>query len=738
MRGLVAIACAVAASVNALAPNVLLILVDDLRPEAEPYFAPSHPMYAQNATPSLTAFAKQAMTFTQAFVSYPNCNPSRNSFLTGIRPGRLGLYNKGVLRYLPVFPQTMPLPTVFRALGYIAYGVGKVFHHELPWLYNDFTVEQTQNSPLCTTSFTCIEPESDLTDSWSSSVAIDYLTTHSQRTVPAPFLLTVGFHRPHDAFSCPSWAFNDVNENAFTAQFTNTSSPWFSNGLPGSVTPDAANGIPASMLLDSSRVTNSPPLANLLKFRQGYASNVMWVDYCIGRVLDTLQQLNFASSTIVVIMADHGVHLGEHGAFGKSTAFEESARVPLFISVPGLPHTHGARTPAMFESIDLIPTLVDLVTGTAPENRPTPHGKLALDGRSAAQVLRGNITTMCGDKCFALTEETRCTSKTPWYIKAGAPLIACEIFDNYPANFAPVLVYSLRTPSYRYVEIRASTSVYPLSPTPKHYRGPATVWSSNGLIGRALFNHSLDDGHITIDFSHFERTNLAPCSSCTQRAPSAPNPPVPTVNAIILPSLPADDGGSFTPPQLDALPLATQLLVTQLSQVVRAIARDRFAPCSWHGLPLPVGSASPCACFHGWSGDSCETSALYPPKPTSTPTTSAPTLPAGLSPTCSPTGTPGVCASYIVPCQLASFAQATASCEALGATLCKAAQVRTSAVVPPCAAGSPLWTTAPACKLLPSALQANGRLTILSQNGKVSHPCLDASALAGVVCCVSE
>jgi len=131
------------------------------------------------------------------------------------------------------------------------------------------------------------------------------------------------------------------------------------------------------------------------EFRRAYFAGISFTDAQVGKLLDTLDRLKLWDNTVVILMGDHGYHLGEHGWWNKVTVFELCARTPLIVWAPGL---NGMGRPAngLVEFVDIFSTVAELCGLTPPANQDgTSFRALLADpsrpGKPAAytQVRRG-------------------------------------------------------------------------------------------------------------------------------------------------------------------------------------------------------------------------------------------------------------------------------------------------------------------------------------------------------------
>lgn len=114
-----------------------------------------------------------------------------------------------------------------------------------------------------------------------------------------------------------------------------------------------------------------------------YAGEVAFVDHCLGELFKALQELGFYDDAAIILLADHGHPLGDHGKFlkGGDRLYNELLRVPFMIRLPG--GQNARRTQALVQFHDLLPTLLDLLGmgNQAP----------AMHGRSFLPVLRNEM-----------------------------------------------------------------------------------------------------------------------------------------------------------------------------------------------------------------------------------------------------------------------------------------------------------------------------------------------------------
>jgi arylsulfatase A-like enzyme len=112
------------------------------------------------------------------------------------------------------------------------------------------------------------------------------------------------------------------------------------------------------------------------------------MDHTLGELFDSLERWGLEDDTLVVLGADHGESLGEHGVKGHGRElYEPSLHVPLIAAFPG--RVDRARVvPETVRNVDLLPTLLELLDLEVPPN---------LDGRSLTAALRGGSFQAAGD-----------------------------------------------------------------------------------------------------------------------------------------------------------------------------------------------------------------------------------------------------------------------------------------------------------------------------------------------------
>lgn len=413
---------------KAVKTNILFLIADDLRNELGCY-GERHII-----TPNIDALAAEGTIFNNAFVQYAVSAASRACFLTGCYPETTGVTYPYSEYFVNEFlPTHSSLPVYMCLNGYYTRTLGKV-HHGLPedltekhfypsgdkpYINSDNKKKQGKERPL--TEF------SDLPDEIYADGKTADETVHTiQRAVKSdkPFFITVGFLKPHLPFVAPEkyldmyspdrvpdcpFPVPTENETVFSRSYYNINT--FKDG-------DNSPDSPVSYELSQ-------------ELRRSYFACVTFIDTQIGKIIDELKKQGVYENTVIILIGDHGWHLGDNAMWGKQTNFERATRAPLIIKNAG----KVKKVTALTEFVDIYPTVCELA------GIPVPS---FVEGASLIPLLHEEKTVW---KKAAFSQ-----------IKRG----------GFPGGTA--MGYTIRTPQYRYVE-----------------------WYQKGEIkGRELYDHNID------------------------------------------------------------------------------------------------------------------------------------------------------------------------------------------------------------------------------------------------------
>lgn len=349
--------------------NVLFIAVDGMQPRILSAFGNK---YAK--TPYTQKLAERGVSFQNAFCQQSSCAPSRASLMTGYRPDTLNV-NSGTQNFRTTFPDVVTFPQLFKQNGYYTRAIGLMSHahpaqpDNISWSVPEQLLDIPKRDEYLLPSNrirgfihpmekgTATEgvdaPDNAYQDGQVAQLAIETLREIKDK----PFLLAVGFKRPHLPYSVPKkyWDMYDRNTIPVPAD------PKFPDCTPE----QAALRYSWSDTRGEMRAYTDMPKKGPLSDEQvrqvlhGYYASVSYVDYQVGRLLRELDSLGLAQKTIIVLWSDHGIHLGDRGLWGKTDLTDDANRIPLIIAVPGNGKKNH-KTAALVETVDMYPTLTEL------------------------------------------------------------------------------------------------------------------------------------------------------------------------------------------------------------------------------------------------------------------------------------------------------------------------------------------------------------------------------------------
>lgn len=324
---------ALCSQLAAAKPNILIITVDDMSCDSIGVFG----CKLADATPNIDKLAAQSLRFNYAHSVVGNCMPSRNVMWSGRYP-----HNNHVEGFNPIPKEQANYPVLgdFMREGGWFTGIRHKISHSTPYSPYSWDIDLTTDADGK-------KPHDKDAPTFGRSLAQGM---DAARKAGKPFCLMLNIADPHKPFfqeGGKGKAVDDphVPSKVFTAQEV---------PVPGFLPDD-------------------PVIRQELS---QYYSSVRRADDAVGAILDTLKASGEFDNTVILFLSDHGMPL----PFAKTQLYHHSSRTPLMIRWPGTTKAGAVDDEHLVSTVDLLPTLLDVV------GIKSPGG---VDGRSFVALLRG-------------------------------------------------------------------------------------------------------------------------------------------------------------------------------------------------------------------------------------------------------------------------------------------------------------------------------------------------------------
>ncbi len=361
-------------------PDIVFIIVDDLND-----WLGCLQGHSDAKSPNIDALASSGMLFPQAYCNAPQCRPSRTSLNHGIYPFRTGTYFNA--RFQGEEDVTTPsMQQFFQDHGYRVASGGKV-HHGGPGNRGDSLLRRPRDPkpPAGEDKFGGGKPPSDgyaldaVDEQMSDYKVAQWAVQQWNRKSKQPLFMSVGFFRPHRPLQVPAEYFEQFPIDTIQRPLEPTTNDWddmpaFAKRLARSHAHKALHsrktgeGTTQTGLSDHEHIVASQEWDSTI---QAYQASVAFVDRQIGRFLDALDKNPRGRETIVMLVSDHGWHLGEKKHWCKGALWEQTTRIPFMVRAANVKPGSVCMQPVSL--IDVYPTLVDLAGLPIPDH---------LDGKS--------------------------------------------------------------------------------------------------------------------------------------------------------------------------------------------------------------------------------------------------------------------------------------------------------------------------------------------------------------------
>jgi arylsulfatase A-like enzyme len=315
--------------------SVLVVTLDTLRPDAIGAYATDLVGGGKNLTPVMDRLAAEGVLYEQAVATAPLTEPSHLAILTGVPPHRTGVVSNGTeLGDRPELLQRVLHGQGWNTAGFVS---GFPLHGKYGWrqgmdVYDDdfgrfrglhrLSIVQAVDQ-LVLPGNTLRERRGDL--------AVDRALTWLDSVDGAPFFLWLHLFDAHAPYESPDHSFDPPRDGSALA-------------------------LPAYWPPPHRSITSEAWLT------RAYQAEVSYVDAQVGRVIDRLRAQGRLDDTIIVLTADHGESLTEHGYLFDhgDDLYDPSLLVPLIVRAPGQAQA-GLRLRCQVGNLDVAPTVLGML-----------------------------------------------------------------------------------------------------------------------------------------------------------------------------------------------------------------------------------------------------------------------------------------------------------------------------------------------------------------------------------------
>ncbi|WP_281615976.1 sulfatase-like hydrolase/transferase [Flammeovirga sp. SubArs3] len=441
--------------------NAVFIIIDDLNDYIG--VMGGHP---QSKTPNIDRLASQGVYFSNAHSNAPICAPSRASFLSGLYPSTTGNFAFDDISQNPILNNTKYLMEYAVENGFQTYTTGKIFHKSKDnpigttgfkpdqgphaWDGTNTMVHPSIPEPFRSSggvldaTFAPLSdiPEGGWRNNYDAKTAFRYISDMDRDKMAdennadyivemidrheamkeegndQPFFMFYGGMKPHTPHVAPQSFFDkfpletlmlpeileDDLKDTYREHYNNSSF-------------DKYEALLASYATEEEGIK---------RYLQSKLACTAFADSLIGVVVNKIENSSFADNTMIVLVSDHGFHVGEKFYLAKNTLWEESTRIPMIMKVPGYEVSKGKEVTHPVSLIDIYPTFKDLL-GMDGDTKKSESGA-ELDGHSLRAFLE-NPNTM------------------DW----EGPNAALESVHNPHSDDIGQQNYALRSEKYRYI-----------------------------------------------------------------------------------------------------------------------------------------------------------------------------------------------------------------------------------------------------------------------------------------------